>query len=58
MADTPPADPKAQLDAARIAYEKECARGISSNPAERQDDMKRYREARAEYFRLLGEQRR
>jgi hypothetical protein len=49
---------KSALERARIAYEAECSRRTSTDPAERQDDMRRFREARAEYFRLLGEQRR
>jgi hypothetical protein len=51
-------DPKAALERARINYETECARQTSKDPGERQENMRRYREARAEYFRLLGEQRR
>src|SRR3569623_687081 len=50
-------DPKKQLDRARSAYEAECSRQISTDPVERQEGLRRYREARAEYFRLLGEQR-
>lgn len=49
---------KAALDRARINYETECARRSSNDPAERQENMRRFREARAEYFRLLGEQKR
>jgi hypothetical protein len=49
---------KTALDRARINYEAECARRSSNDPAERQENMRRFREARAEYFRLLGEQRR
>ena len=56
MADDVP-DLKAQLNRARIAYEAECARQISQDPAERQEGLRRYRDARAEYFRLLGEQK-
>jgi len=51
-------DGKTLLDRARIAYEKECSRAMSTDPTQRQDDLRRYRETRAEYFRLLGEQRR
>jgi len=57
MAQDDVTDPKAQLDRARIAYEAECARQIPTDPAERQEGLRRYREARAEYFRLLGEQK-
>ena len=49
---------RAALDRARIAYEAECSRRSSNDPAERQENMRRFREARAEYFRLLGEQKR
>lgn len=49
---------RAALDRARINYETECARRSSNDPAERQENMRRFREARAEYFRLLGEQKR
>jgi hypothetical protein len=51
-------DPKAALDRARINYETECARRSSTDPIERQEGLRRFREARAEYFRLLGEQKR
>jgi len=57
MAQDDVTDPKKQLDRARIAYEAECSRQISTDPVERQEGLRRYREARAEYFRLLGEQR-
>jgi hypothetical protein len=58
MAENDAPDPKTLLERARINYENECARQISTDPAERQEGLRRYREARAEYFRLLGEQRR
>ena len=50
-------DLKAQLERARINYEAECSRQISQDPAERQEGLRRYRDARAEYFRLLGAQK-
>ncbi|MBV8762562.1 MAG: hypothetical protein JO257_35080 [Deltaproteobacteria bacterium] len=51
-------DPQALLDRARTNYERECARPVGNDPAERQEAARRYRDARAEYFRLLGEHRR
>lgn len=57
MAQDDVTDPKAQLTRARLNYEAECARQIPTDPAERQEGLRRYREARAEYFRLLGENR-
>lgn len=56
MADTP-TDAEAALERARIAYEAECARKTSTDAAERQEGVRRFREARAEYFRLLGERK-
>ena len=44
------------LERARITYENACAAGTPTDPKEREESLQRFRAARAEYFRLLGEQ--